>query len=274
MVCHNAIIANLQFRIRYYDEVDVKRGKSGDLNQSYSRLGSFPKQDGRKTRDLSPRAVFDGGSDEPTILHLPSHVIDPLFSTLEAIILTGVNIYRETEKEGGKSERWSGRGEGGGQRKKEPRQYITPSAVRRGRPAKIAITPAESNEIKLHYLACHGAINHTPFSRPSPRRAPSTSVLRHRPPVGRSFRIPVYTCVCDAYVWYRSRCLCPKKVPTKTKRIPFGATYAIGHWLTRRKVVPWILRRRWRLWTKLSDALSHHEINCSTRTYLVLHILC
>jgi len=113
MVCHNAIIANLQFRIRYYDEVDVKRGKSGDLNQSYSRLGSFPKQDGRKTRDLSPRAVFDGGSDEPTILHLPSHVIDPLFSTLEAIILTGVNIYRETEREGGKSERWSGRGEGG-----------------------------------------------------------------------------------------------------------------------------------------------------------------
>lgn len=61
-----------------------------------------------------------------------------------------------------------------GQRKKEPRQYITPSAVRRGRPAKIAITPAESNEIKLHYLACHGAINHTPFSRPSPRRALSS----------------------------------------------------------------------------------------------------
>ena len=38
-------------------------------------------------------------------------------------------------------------------------------AVRRGRPAKIAITSTESNEIKLHYLACHAAINHTPFSR-------------------------------------------------------------------------------------------------------------
>ncbi|KYM95403.1 hypothetical protein ALC62_13831 [Cyphomyrmex costatus] len=111
-------------------EVDVKRGKSGGLNQSYSRLGSFPKQDGRKTRDLSPQ---------------------------------------------------KGRV---GQRKKEPRQYITPSAVRRGRPAKIAITPAESNEIKLHYLACHGAINHTPFSRPSLRRAPSTPVPRRRSPVG------------------------------------------------------------------------------------------
>lgn len=74
-------------------------GKSGDLNQSYGRLGSFPKQDGRKTRDLSRRADFDGGSGEPTILHLLSHVIDPLFSTLEAIILTGVNIYRETEGE-------------------------------------------------------------------------------------------------------------------------------------------------------------------------------
>lgn len=73
-----------------------------------------------------------------------------------------------------------------GQRKKEPRQYITPSAVRRGRPAKIAITPAESNEIKLHYLACHGAINHTPFSRPSPRRAPSAPSPA-RPPTGRSF---------------------------------------------------------------------------------------
>lgn len=80
-------------------EVGAKRGKSGDLNQSHDRLGSFPKQDGRKTRDLSPRAVFDGGSGEPTILHLLSHVIDPLFSTLEAIILTGVNIYRETKGE-------------------------------------------------------------------------------------------------------------------------------------------------------------------------------
>jgi hypothetical protein len=91
--------------------------------------------------------------------------------------------------------------EGAEQRKKEPRQYITPSAVRRGRPAKIAITPAESNEIKLHYLACHGAINHTPFNRqPSPSRAsfcpPRRSRLR-RPFAGsavtRSFAIPVYT---------------------------------------------------------------------------------
>lgn len=122
------------------------------------------------------------------------------------------------------------------QRKKEPRQYITPSAVRRGRPAKIAITPAESNEIKLHYLACHGAINHTPFSRPSLRRAPSTpshSAAHQSVVLSGYLSISVYvvrTCVTDP----DARAL--KKVPTKTKRIPFGATCAIGHWLTRGKV--------------------------------------
>jgi len=62
-------------------------------------------------RDLLPRAIFDGGSSEPTILHLLSHVIDPLFSTLEAIILTGVNIYREAKEERG--EGMSGRGSRG-----------------------------------------------------------------------------------------------------------------------------------------------------------------
>lgn len=117
MVCHKAIIAILPILHRVLHEAGAKRGKSGDLNQSYGRLGSFPKQDGRKTRDLSPRAVFDGGSGGPTILHLPSHVIDPLFSTLEAIILTGVNIYRETEGERKQVSERVGRGRVGRGRK-------------------------------------------------------------------------------------------------------------------------------------------------------------
>jgi len=209
MVCHNAIHCDSPIS-RKNGEVGAKRGKSGDLNQSYGRLGSFPKQDGRKMRDLSPRAIFDGRSSEPTILHLLSHVIDPLFSTLEAIILTGVNIYREVKEERGGA--CQGGGREGEQRKKEPRQYITPSAVRRGRPAKIAITPAESNEIKLHYLACHGAINHTPFSRPSPRRAPSApfpAAARQSVVLSGYLSIPVYVvriCVTDPAARARRKC--------------------------------------------------------------------
>lgn len=163
---------------------------------------------------------------------------------------------------------------GGGQRKKEPRQYITPSAVRRGRPAKIAITPAESNEIKLHYLACHGAINHTPFSRPSPRRAPSAPVpRRRRPPVGRSFRIPVYTCVCGAYVCYRSRC------PGPVESADEDEEDSIWRDLRDRSLADAKKSRPLNPSSKMEVAdeaerrtVAHRRINCPTRTYLFLHI--
>lgn len=158
--------------------------------------------------------VFDGGSGEPTILHLVSRLIDPLFSTLAAIILTGVSIYHKDEKRKRNVRREIKSKGTGWQRKQEPRQYITPSTVRRGRPAKIAITRAESNEIKLHYLACHGAINHTPFSPFSLRRVPPPLLHLHpflhpfRPLIVRSFRIylsiPVYAARTYIHVYYVS----------------------------------------------------------------------
>lgn len=56
--------------------------------------------------------------------------------------------------------------------------------------AKIAITLAESNEIKLHYLACHGAINHTPFT---------STVVCLTVLSGYLFPAPVYVHACVRY---------------------------------------------------------------------------
>lgn len=81
---------------------------------------------------------------------------------------------------GGRKRGEGGRGGGGREGTSAEPIHHSALAVRRGRPAKIAITSTESNEIKLHYLACHAAINHTPFSRFAYTRL-------------RSFWIPVYT---------------------------------------------------------------------------------
>lgn len=81
----------------------------------------------RPARSLTAEAA------KPTILHLLSHVIDPLFSTLEAIILTGVNIYRETEGERRQVREGGGRGRSGGWAKEERATPIHHSVGRSAR---------------------------------------------------------------------------------------------------------------------------------------------